>query len=205
MGLVFFNGLLPSCYVGGAGGIAYLMEAEHVAKGLGIPFPQAVVWRPHDRYLGVGQMEALLELKRICGYLHVRDLSEARNVLETHVSEIQGRLDELEVLKSGVAKRLRKLPSDEKLKQEMREASMRKKDFLKSSNLSVFCHELKVLENISVTLDLTASVIDYCVNVGLKETSAQWVRFLNENGNLHSEVKLESALDQDVIRERICG
>lgn len=198
MGLVFFNGLQPSCYVGGAGGIAYLMEAEHVAKGLGIPFPLAVVWRPHDKYLGVGQMEALLELKRIYGYLNVRDLSMARTLLETRMSEIQARLDELELLKNEVAEKLRKRPDDEKLKQEMRETSMRRTDFVRSSSLSVICHELKTLENVSRTLDSTASVIDYCVGVGLKETSIQWVRFLNEDGDLHSEVKLESVLDKDV-------
>jgi hypothetical protein len=204
MGLVFFNGLQPSCYVGGAAGIGYLLEAEYVAKGLGIPFPQAVVWRPHDKYSGVGQVEALLELKRIYDYLHVTDLSLARTLLEARVSEIQGRLDELEVLKSEVVEKLRKRPGDEKLKQEMREASMRRTDFVKSSSLSVVCHELKMLENVSRTLDLTSSVIDYCVSVGLKETSTQWVRYLNEDGDLHSEVKLESALDQDVICRRIC-
>ncbi len=56
MGLVFFRGVQPSCYVGGVGGAAYLMEAEHVAKGLGYDFPVTVFWRPFDKYLGVGQV-----------------------------------------------------------------------------------------------------------------------------------------------------
>jgi hypothetical protein len=198
LGLVFFNGLQPSCYVGGAGGIEYLIEAEHVAKGLGIPFPPVAVWRPCDKYLGVGQMEALLEMRRICREFNAEDASAAKNVLEARMFEIQARLSELDMRKNEVVKELRKCLHDEKLNQEMREASMRRTEIAKSSYLSVVCRELRTLENASRIPDLMPSVIDYAVNVGLKETSTQWVRYLNENGDFASIVKIESALDQDV-------
>ena len=105
MGLVFFNGLMPSCYVGGVGGIRYLIEAEHAAKGLGIPFPMIAVWRPHDKYLGVGQMEAVLELKRICSDLGVQNLSKAKDLLESRVGEIRERLSKLEVSKKRIVEK----------------------------------------------------------------------------------------------------
>lgn len=198
MGLIFFNGLRPSCYVGGAGGVEYLIEAEHIAKGLGIPFPPVAVWRPYDKYLGVGQMEALLEIRRICRELTAEDASAAKNALEARVSEIQARLSEVDGRKNGVEEELRKCPHDKMLSQELREASVRRTEIVKSSHLSVVCHELRTLENATRILDLMPSVIDYAVNVGLKETSTQWMRYLNENGDFASVVKLGSALDQDI-------
>ena len=195
MPLVFFNGLMPSCYVGGVGGIRYLMEAEHVAEGLGIVFPPIVVWRPRDKYLGVGQTEAFLELKRICRDLGVRDVSEAKNLLESRIGEIRERLDKLEVSKERIVEKLRKNPNDEELKEEIRKVSISQTEFRKSSNLSVISHELKILENVSTVLDLMPSIIDYAVNVGLKETSEQWIRHLDEDENLSSDVHLESVLN----------
>jgi hypothetical protein len=194
MGLVFFGGLMPSCYVGGVGGIRYLMEAEHVAEGLGIVFPSVVVWRPRDKYLGVGQIEALLELKRICSELGARDVSAAKDLLESRIGEIRGRLDELDVSKERIVEKLRKNPHDEELKEEMKKVSISQTEFRKGSNLSVISHELKILENVSTVLDLIPSILDYAVNVGLKDTSDQWIWYLSKNGSLSSDIHLESVL-----------
>jgi hypothetical protein len=57
---------------------------------------------------------------------------------------------------------------------------------------------LKILENVSTVLDLIPSILDYAVNVGLKETSEQWIRHLGEDGSLSSDVHLESVLNQIV-------
>jgi len=198
MSLVFFNGLMPSCYVGGVGGVRYLVEAEHVAKGLGIPFPPVVVWRPHDRYLGVGQLEAVLELRRICSDLGARDVSAAKDLLKARIGEIRERLDKLEESKKRVVEKLREHPNDENLKEEIKRISMNRTRMVKSSDLSVVSHELKILENVSTVLDLIPSIIDYAVNVGLREMSNQWIRHLNESGGLSSDVHLESVLNHVV-------
>jgi hypothetical protein len=203
MALVFFNGLQPSCYVGGAGGVGYLTETEHVAEGLGISFPPVVVWRPRDRYLGAGQAEALLELKRICGYLGAKTPTEAKDLLVARISEIRCRIEKLETQKNEVVERLRKKPGDEELKREIKQISIEKAKAVKSSNLSVICRELKILENAMGSLNLVASVIDYATNIGLKETSIQWIRHLTENGDLCSDVEIDSALDSDVNLETI--
>jgi hypothetical protein len=205
MGLVFFNGLQPCCYVGGAAGAAYLTEAAHVARGLGSSFPVIVVWRPYDRYLGVGQMEVLSEVEGICRDLGAENVLLAKNLLNTRLSEIQGRLERLERLKSEAEERLRNNPGDGKLKREIREASVRRTNMVKSSRLSVVCLERKVFENASKALGLMPSIIDYAVSVGLKETSDQWIRHLNEGGDFHSSVKLESVLEQDIVHEGFCA
>jgi len=196
MGLVFFDGLMPSCYVGGIGGIRYLIEAKHVAKGLGIPFPPITVWRPRDEYLGVGQMEALLELKRICSGLGAQSLSTAKDLLESRICEIRESLDKLEEAKKRILARLREHPKDEEMKEEIKRISISRTKIVRSSNLSVVSHDLKILENISTVLDLMPSIIDYVVNVGLKETSNQWIRYLAESESLSSDVHLESVLSQ---------
>ena len=196
MNLVFFEGLCPCCYVGGFAGAKYLMEARHVAEGLGIPFPPIAVWRPHDEYAGIGQIEAMLELKRICTNLGVRDLPAAMELLKSRIAEIRERLDRLEASKKRIMEKLREHPNDEKLKQEIKTISLSQTEVKRSFNLSVINHELKILENIPVVLDLIPSIIDYAVNVGLKETSDQWVRYLNENGSLSSDVHLEPVLSR---------
>ena len=203
MCLVFFNGLVPSCYVGGVGGIRYLMEAEHVAKALGVPFPPVTVWRPHDRYLGAGQMEARLELKRICSDLGAPDLAAAKEMLRSRIAEIHERLDTLEASKKSAVERLKEHPNDEALKEEVTSISMSQTRIKRSSNLSVISHELKILENISTVLDLIPSIIDYTVNIGLKETSEQWMRFLGEDGSLSSDVHLKSVLAQNELNFEI--
>jgi hypothetical protein len=198
MGLVFFRGLMPSCYVGGVAGIEYLMEAEHAANGLGIPFPTIAFWRPHDKYLGIGQVEALLELKRICKYLGVQDFSMAKGLLESRISETRRRLGKLEESKKRILEKLGENPEDRKSKEELKKISISQTEVVRSSNLPVISRELKILENVSTVFDLIPSIIDYAVNVGLKETSDQWIRYLGEDGSLSSDVRLESVLNHVV-------
>jgi hypothetical protein len=203
MGLVFFNGLRPSCYVGGAAGRTYLMEAEHVAKGLGIPFPPAVIWRPHDSYLGVGQTEALLELKRMCKDLGVEDACSARELLEAEASYVRRRHGELEESRKKLLDKLKGHSGDLELKQEIKRISTSQSEIIKCSDFSVVSHELKILENTSIVLGLTPSIIDYAVNVGLKDTSIQWQRYLSENGSLSFDVHLRAIADHNVKTEML--
>ena len=197
MNLIFFNGLMPSCYIGGIDGIRYLMEAQHVAKGLGIPFTPIAVWRPHDKYLGVGQIEALLELKRICRDLGAQNLFAAKDLLEFRISRIRKRLEKLEASKKRIIEKLGNQPNDGELKEEIKRISISQTKIKRSSNLSVINHELKILENVSTVLDLIPSIIDHAVNVGLKETSDQWIRYLSENGSLSSNLHFESILSRN--------
>ncbi len=111
------------------------------------------------------------------------------------MSGIRSEVEKLDMLRSQVVEELKEFPEDEKLKTRVREVSMRRSGLVKSSGLSVVDHELKLLDNASKVLSLTASMIDYAVNVGLKETGFQWERYLNGNGDFRSDVKLESVLD----------
>jgi len=184
-------------YVGGVGGVWYLMEVQCVADRLGIVLPPTPVWRPRDRYVGIGQLEASLKLKAMCSDLGVDDLSGAVDVLKSRIAEAQTCLDKMEASKKRAMEKLWDQPDDERLKKEVKRVSLSQTEVKRSSNLSVIYRKLKILENVPVVLNLIPSIIDYSVNVGLKETSDQWVRYLCENGSLSSDVNLESVLSGD--------
>jgi hypothetical protein len=194
--LAFSKGLGFSCYVGGVGGVWYLMEVRYVADRLGIVLPPTPVWRPRDRYVGIGQLEALLKLKEMCANLGVSDLSEAVDILKSRIVGAQVCLDNLEDSKRSVMEKLQEHLGDEELEEEVKRISLSQTEVKRSSNLSVIYRKLKILENVPVVLALIPSIIDYAVNVGLKETSDQWVQYLNENGCLSSDVHLEPILNR---------
>jgi hypothetical protein len=197
MSLLFFSGLMPSCYVGGIGGTKYLEEARYVAKGLGMLFPPIAIWRPHDKYAGVGQVEALLELKQVCDDLGAQNLFEAKDILISQISKTHERLNAIEATKKSLIEKLGKSPNDQELKERLRSVSMSQTETCRSSHLSVVHHELKIIENVLTVSSLTPSIIDYAMNVGLKETSKQWIQHLSEKGSLQSDICLESILSRN--------
>ena len=203
MNLVFFRGLAPICYIGGTGGAGYLREAQHVAKGLSILFPPIVVWRPHDRYLGVGQMEALLELRRICDKLGVGSLSEASELLQSRIFETRTILDSYEIKRRQIEEKLKESPNDQKLKEELKLNSICRTRTERSSSLSVATHELRTLQNTVRAVSLMPCVLDYAINIGLRETSNQWLKHLTENGSLISDVHMNSMISQGTQLETL--
>jgi hypothetical protein len=195
--LAFSKGLGFSCYVGGVGGRWYLMEVKYVADRLGISLPPTPVWRPHDRYVGIGQLEASLKLKQMCSDLGASNLSGAINSLKHRIAGAQMCLDNLDFSKNAFMEKLCDHPDDEKMNEEIKKISLSQTEVKRSSRLSVIYRKLKILENVPIVLDLIPSIIDYAVNVGLNETSDQWERYLKENGNLSSDINIESVLSRN--------
>jgi len=194
MGLVFFNGLQPCCYVGGAAGATYLRETEHAANGLGILFPPVGLWRPHDRYMGIGQLEALLQMRKICMNLGGEDLSSARSILKSRISEIRAQVDSLETSKKKIGEEPSRHVVGTVIRNGKRRVPTSRGSILKSLNFPVISRELKILENAVTVSDLFPSIIDFAVNIGLRRTSDQWIKYLDENGDMCADVYLESIL-----------
>jgi len=194
--LVFSKGLGLSCYVGGVGGIEYLKEAKYVANKLDITLPPTVVWRPHDKYLGISQLEALLEYKRITGHLEVDKLKEEIEHMKTRINNIHREIEPLEKEKYKIIDKLKKGDIDIKtFKNDLKKIVDKIAKIKKTSKLSILSHDLKILENIQTVLKLIPSIIDYAINIGLNETSKQWIDFLVYNGSFTSEVYLKLFLD----------
>jgi hypothetical protein len=91
-------------------------------------------------------------------------------------------------------------PDDMKLIEDLRKFSLSQTEVKRVTKLSVVHRKLKILENVPVVLNLFPSIIDYAVNVGLKETSDQWVQYLNEQRSLASVVQMKSVLSRNGLK-----
>lgn len=65
MPLAFARAIDVSCYVGGVGGIGYLMHGKAIAERLNSPFPITPFWQVEDKYIGIEILACAWEAKRI--------------------------------------------------------------------------------------------------------------------------------------------
>ena len=196
MPLVLFHGLGVDCYVGGVGGTEYLKQAQFVAGHLNMTFPPVVVWRPRDVYFGVGQLEALMLFKKLSGTFDFSQYAQVAADLRAKAADVQHTIDELEEKKKqfcvGSGTR-----SEEQI-ENLKALSMKQNEVRRAANFSMLARNLGLLENVAAVMDLYPCIVDYAVNVGLKETSEQWIAFLRRNGSLSSNVSLQTRFD-DVL------
>jgi len=190
--LVFFSGLRVGCYVGGVGGKEYLKQAEYVAERLGLSFPPVVVWRPRDEYFGLGQLDALFVYRHVSGSWDLTLLPTVEIDLRKKAELVQSRVDELEADKKLLGAKDKEENDIEKLKA----LSARQSEIRRLADFSVLVRNIKLLESVSDVMHLYPCVIDYAVNVGLRETSEQWKGFLRENGDLSSDIHLKTRFEE---------
>jgi hypothetical protein len=187
--LMFFEGLHVLCYVGGTGGREYLQQAKYVAERMRMTFPPIVVWRPKDNYKGIGQLAALSTFRDVSGNLDFSEYHTFKRKLERKITLVQGKIEALELQKQQVAKE----ETDIEKKTSKMKALFAMQDCIRrESNYSLLSRNLKLLENIMAVAGLYPCIIDYAVNIGLEETSKQWIGYLKENGNLLSDVRLQT-------------
>lgn len=196
MPLVLFQGLGVDCYVGGVGGTEYLKQAQFVAEHLHLTFPPVVVWRPRDVYFGVGQLEALMLFRKLSGTFDFSRYAQVAADLRTKAAEVQHTIDELEEKKKQfcVGSGTRSKEQIENLKA----LSIKQNEVRRTANFSVLTRNLGLLENVVAVMELYPCIVDYAVNLGLKETSEQWIAFLRRNGNLSSNISLKTRFD-DIV------
>jgi len=195
MNLVFFKGLGVSWYTSGLGGYKYLMQARYVANKLHIPFPPTIYWRPHDKYLGISQLEALVEFYRITGNFKINNWKKEKKLLKSKIEKTHSILEELETEKEEIVKKMRHATNKNKIEEKLRSIIAHQNKIKREANLSVLKRDLKILENAPKSLETIPSIIDYAINIGLKQTSEQWIRYLTENGDLSSDINLKSIFD----------
>jgi hypothetical protein len=195
MPLVLFGGLGVSCYVGGVGGRQYLWQANYVADQMGIALPPVVIWRPHDRYLGLGQLEALLTLKKLAGGFGQLQRKAADATLRKELGTIQQRIEELKIRKKEITS------STGELAQKVNEIKdlAKKQDMVRrESNSSMLARHLGLLENSELVMTLHPCIIDYAVNLELSDVSEQWEASLRTVGDLESDIIFRTEMDQQI-------
>jgi hypothetical protein len=195
MPLIFFPGLGVSCYVGGVGGKEYLVQAKNVAQRLKLIFSPIVVWRPKDVYNGIGQLSAIMTFKRLSGTSDLNQYLIVDAEFRDKIIEIEKSLQDLELQKQKVRDDF-KITKEEKIKA-LKDLASKQNELRKTSDFPVLVHNYKLLKNVAAVVNLHPCIIDYAVNIGLKQTSEQWMTFLEKNGDLLSDIKLAIIVDQE--------
>ncbi|MCW4039892.1 MAG: hypothetical protein NWE83_03955 [Candidatus Bathyarchaeota archaeon] len=195
MALIFFTGLDVMGYIGGVGGRQYLSEAQQIATALELSFPPVTDWRPHDHYLGIGQLEAQLEGKRLREQYNESSLSGASHHIKDVITNKNAEITIHDQKKQGLIEKLR---TEKGQKQEVL-ASIKEVAAL-STRLKRECNllnlELTIINNISTIDSLYPSIIDYAINIGLPETSIQWINHLVHNQSLTADVYMKSLWEE---------
>jgi hypothetical protein len=192
MPLIFFNGLNVCCYVGGIGGAEYLRQAKYVAQHMGLTFPPVVIWRPKDVYGGVGQLEASLTFRSLSGTFDFSHYKNVKRGLEDKIARVKKDVEELELYKKDLANGVES--KSEEIIQKVKAASVKQNELRREAKFSLLERNLKLLESVFAVANLHPCIIDYAVSIGLRETSNQWVTFLNTNGNLSENLTLRTDL-----------
>ncbi|EMR73719.1 hypothetical protein MCGE09_00490 [Thaumarchaeota archaeon SCGC AB-539-E09] len=199
--LLHANGLDLTCYIGGIGGTDYLTRTKQVAKDLDIKLAPISIWRPYDRYVGIGQLSGLIELNRIRRKTNNIRTKNVIDVVEAKICSIYDDIKILENYKSELLKGYRKGEIKKSIfKKRLNKTIYEIKTIKREKNLYELSHDLKILKNVPKVINLIPSIIDYAINIGLKNTNDQWHNFLINNGSLTSEVLMKSILnDMDEI------
>ncbi|MEA3343625.1 MAG: hypothetical protein U9Q92_05650 [archaeon] len=181
MTLVFFEGLGANMYVGGAlAGKCYLKEARHIAGNMKLNFPPIAVWRPRDRYCGLGQFSCELFEKSACDG---RNLEDTIYCLESEINMINERISAINAL----IKRTTSMHERNKLIAE-------KNSIRKEHDMRMYSKKLSDLKKVSNTQSVIPSIMDYAINIGLERTRDGWYDHLMNNGNLEEDIILDSVL-----------
>jgi len=193
MPIVFFDGLAVCCYVGGEGGKEYLRQAKYVAEHMGLTFPPAAIWRPHDVYSGVGQSAALLAFKNLSSTFDFSQYESVKSSVEGEVAKIQEDIKALELQKKKLGD-----AGAEKMEniERMKALSEQQIEIRRKRGYSLIMRNLKLLENVAEVMRLHPCIVDYAVNLGLRATSEQWIAFLKGSRDLSSDAKLKTDIDE---------
>lgn len=191
MALIFFKGLELIGYIGGVGGRRYLAEARQISTELELPFPPVTDWRPHDKYLGIGQLEAMLESKRILERYQERTLPNAIHHINEDISSKNVEITIHDQKKQALVEKLRmKKGQKNDVLAAIKEVAAISTRLKRECNLLNL--ELAIINNISTVETLFPSIIDYAINIGLPETSKQWIDHLLQDQRLTSDVHMKS-------------
>ncbi len=202
--LLAFSGIGITYYVGGKGGTEYLKRSERVAAGLHIPFPVISIWRPRDVYAGVGQLDALLELLRIRAEYNLANDERTcdPNVLNSELGSLLSGIDEavstLDRLKVAVASR--KL---EGFKETIGVIVHIQQQLKTQLNRSKIARDRSITSNVTTTLSVIPSILDYTVNIGAKRVAAQWLDMLQSNKPFETNVPLATTASAEALFDAI--
>ena len=108
---------------------------------------------------------------------------------------MQRRIDELEIGKMEIANAVD--DRSEKIR-EIKELAKQQDMIRRQDDSALLARHLGLLENSKRVLAFYPCIIDYAVDLGLRNVSEQWEASLKTTGDLNSDVNLRSALDHQI-------
>lgn len=113
MPLAFARAMDISCYVGGIGGLGYLMHSRAISEHLNSPFPPTPFWQVHDNYIGIETLASTWEARRISASYGLSNLEHnPQDILKTAnvaSAELNGRMKDGKIPKTAISERERQL------------------------------------------------------------------------------------------------
>lgn len=171
--LLLARELNTSCYVTGTGGsLQYTLVASKVFKALNINPPSVILWPSEDRYIGIGQKEALSHSEHTSKH-------EIRNYLETmHDTVEKQRSTIMPLIRERDLLIKKNLPLEQHLE----------KIFEIKENQRTIRTLMRKMKKVVNAIELRACIIDYAINYGIKDVESIWKLALQKNGDLFSPI-----------------
>jgi len=171
--LLLSRELNTSCYVTGTGGsLQYTLVASKVFKALNINPPSVILWPSEDKYMGIGQREALSHSEYI-------NKDEIKNYLETlHDTVEKKRSAILPLIRERDALIKKNLPIEQHLE----------KIFALKESQRTLRTLMKKMKKVVNAVELRPCIIDYAINYGIKDVESIWKLALQKNGDLFSPI-----------------
>jgi hypothetical protein len=157
------------CYASGTGGsVGYSIVGSLIFDELGVKTPMTVVWPSEDRYIGLGQAEALENVQ-------MKGEAEVVNYLRKLRTEDSARSMEIRPL---LIERDRLIAQGQPINGILSRLFSVKEQQRKIHSM------IKVVEKVKKSLQIKPCFLDYGINFGLREIELQWRQNLIGNDNL---------------------
>jgi hypothetical protein len=150
------------------------MVGRLVFKELSVKMPVTVVWASEDRYLGLGQREALQSLK----LKNSAEVIKFAEQLKITLSKFNARVTPLLSKKAELAK------DGQDIQDILNELAVLKQEQRNTRML------LKISDKVIKASTLKPCIIDYAVNFGLKNTENMWRNNLIQNDDLAKPITM---------------
>jgi hypothetical protein len=170
MPIALARGLDVSCYIGGVGGLGYLMHTRAISDSFGSRLPPTPFWYVDDSFISI---------ELLCSAQQIERLTKAYSIN----LPAPGAYDFIS--SDGLEKRASAIL--QVIQAELREGSLKK--------TPVTERDCQLLANIVTSIRAKGCLLDYATNVGLESTKQQWIAFLKSDGRLHVPVSLRSSFE----------
>ncbi|MDQ3839819.1 MAG: hypothetical protein M3297_11185 [Thermoproteota archaeon] len=157
------------CFASGTGGsIGYTIVGSLIFNELSIKMPLTVMWPSDDRYMGLGQSEAL-------EHLHLTQKREVFDYLQKLRTEDRAISSEIKPL---LEERNRLIAERQPVESILSQIFVLKEQQRRIHSI------IKVAERVKGSLKITPCFLDYGINFGMRDIEQQWRQNLTNNDNL---------------------